>query len=222
MIQGEHSEILLTFIKLPLCFVYFEVAVLHKFYCISWSVCFCNILTISITIVTTIFMQHRNPCLSLDPDFSGPTDRRMDRQKEGKPIVPSDVNTNRGLLINTLCIYQSYSIYSKISNTCLIQKRYRQTEQTQIRLPLAVWSGSSLFAILTCILWISVLQTNILFENRTKSVRNIRTFTAMQKKSCNMRFPTMWYVQPAKAQTSLHICAVLSEHLLVTWIFYNS
>ena len=26
-----------------------------------------------------------------------------------------------------------------------------------------------------------------------------------------MRFPTMWYVQPAKAQTSLHIRAVWSE-----------
>ena len=26
--------------------------------------------------------------------------------------------------------------------------------------------------------------------------------------SCNMRFPTMWYVQPAKAQTSLRIHTV--------------
>ena len=26
--------------------------------------------------------------------------------------------------------------------------------------------------------------------------------------SHNMRFPTMWYVRPAKAQTSLRICAV--------------
>ena len=33
--------------------------------------------------------------------------------------------------------------------------------------------------------------------------------------SRNMRFPTMWYVRPAKAQTSLHISAVLSEPLLV-------
>ena len=36
-----------------------------------------------------------------------------------------------------------------------------------------------------------------------------------------MRFPTMWYVQPAKAQTSLRICAVWSEPLLVSWIFYD-
>ena len=26
--------------------------------------------------------------------------------------------------------------------------------------------------------------------------------------SCGMRFPTMWYVRPAKPQISLHICAV--------------
>ena len=33
--------------------------------------------------------------------------------------------------------------------------------------------------------------------------------------SRDMRFPTMWYVQPAKPQTSLCICAVDSEPLLV-------
>ena len=32
------------------------------------------------------------------------------------------------------------------------------------------------------------------------------------------RFPTMWYVRPAKAQTSLRIRAVWSELLLVAWI----
>ena len=31
----------------------------------------------------------------------------------------------------------------------------------------------------------------------------------------------MWYVRPAKAQTSLRIRAVWSEHLLVAWIFYD-
>ena len=35
------------------------------------------------------------------------------------------------------------------------------------------------------------------------------------KMSRSMRFPTMWYVQPAKAQISLRICAVWSEPLLV-------
>ena len=38
MLQGEHSAILSTFIKLPfvfkICFVYFWVAILHRFYCI--------------------------------------------------------------------------------------------------------------------------------------------------------------------------------------------
>ena len=40
--------------------------------------------------------------------------------------------------------------------------------------------------------------------------------------SRGMRFPTMWYVRPSKAQTSLHICADWSEPLLVAWIFYDS
>ena len=36
-----------------------------------------------------------------------------------------------------------------------------------------------------------------------------------------MRFPTMWYVWPAKPQTSLRIRAVWSEPLQVAWIFYD-
>ena len=31
----------------------------------------------------------------------------------------------------------------------------------------------------------------------------------------------MWFVRPAKAQTSLRIWAVWSEHLLIAWIFYE-
>ena len=34
-----------------------------------------------------------------------------------------------------------------------------------------------------------------------------------------MRFPTMWYVRPTKAQTSLRICAVRSEPVLGALIF---
>ena len=39
--------------------------------------------------------------------------------------------------------------------------------------------------------------------------------------SRDMRFLTMSYVRPAKAQTSLRICAVWSEPLLVVRIFYD-
>ena len=39
--------------------------------------------------------------------------------------------------------------------------------------------------------------------------------------SHDMRFPTIWYVQPAKPQISLRIRAVWSEPLLVAWIFYE-
>ena len=34
-------------------------------------------------------------------------------------------------------------------------------------------------------------------------------------------FPILWYVRPAKAQTSLRTCAVSSEPLLVAWMFYD-
>ena len=37
-----------------------------------------------------------------------------------------------------------------------------------------------------------------------------------------MRFPTMWYMRQANAQTSLRIRADWSEPLLVAWIFYDS
>ena len=36
-----------------------------------------------------------------------------------------------------------------------------------------------------------------------------------------MRFSTMWYVRPAKAQINLRIRSVRSEPLLVVWIFYE-
>ena len=40
--------------------------------------------------------------------------------------------------------------------------------------------------------------------------------TILQKDlNCVIRFPTMWCMGPAKVQTSLRICAVCSEPLLV-------
>ena len=36
-----------------------------------------------------------------------------------------------------------------------------------------------------------------------------------------MRFPTMWYVRPAKPQISLRIHAVWSEPSLVAWLLYD-
>ena len=39
--------------------------------------------------------------------------------------------------------------------------------------------------------------------------------------SRDMRFQTMWYARPAKAQTSMRIRKVWSEPLLAAWIFYE-
>ena len=36
-----------------------------------------------------------------------------------------------------------------------------------------------------------------------------------------MRYPTVWYVRPAKPQISLRIRTVWSEPLLVIWVFYD-
>ena len=44
--------------------------------------------------------------------------------------------------------------------------------------------------------------------------------TALPMSQC-MRFPTMWYVRPAKSQISLRIRAFWSEPLLVAWICYD-
>ena len=44
--------------------------------------------------------------------------------------------------------------------------------------------------------------------------------TTMYMSQC-MRFPTMWYVRPAKPQISLRIRAVWPEPLLVAWLFYD-
>ena len=40
------------------------------------------------------------------------------------------------------------------------------------------------------------------------------------ERGSDMRFPTMWYVRPAKTQISLRRHAVWSEPLLVAWILY--
>ena len=50
----------------------------------------------------------------------------------------------------------------------------------------------------------------------------IKYFMTIYMYEPNMRFPTMCYVRPAKAQTSLRIRAVWSEPLLIAWIFYDS
>ena len=53
---------------------------------------------------------------------------------------------------------------------------------------------------------------------------NINSLVGMRlntHKSQCMRFPTMWYVRPAKPQISLRIRPVWSEPLLVAWVFYD-
>ena len=59
-----------------------------------------------------------------------------------------------------VCTNSEYGRCSKILNTSSLSKRHKQTVQTQTRQKQSV-SGTSLFAILTSILCISALITNI-------------------------------------------------------------
>ena len=68
-----------------------------------------------------------------------------------------------------------------------------------------------------CIDWLT--QNVLQLFNKTGFL--IKLLTNAYKLSRDMRFPTMWYVLPAKAQTSLRKCAVWSEPLQVALIFYE-
>ena len=48
-----------------------------------------------------------------------------------------------------------------------------------------------------------------------------RDMQILDQMSRDMRFPTMWYVRPAKPQISLRTRSVWSEPWLVAWIFYD-
>ena len=87
---------------------------------------------------------------------------------------------------------------SKILHTSCLSKRPRQTVLTQIRISLI---GSSLFAILTCILCIAALIYDILFENRRKkSVWNFRTLINLE----------LWFISRLAPvlKTIFHQCVI--------------
>ena len=65
----------------------------------------------------------------------------------------------------------------------------------------AVWSRSSLFAILASILLIHTLKTNILFENSNRKVFQI--------------LEHLLYKETTKPKTSLHICGKLHFNPLI-------
>ena len=78
--------------------------------------------------------------------------------------------------ITKLCSCLSWKCTSsKILN---ISAQTNSADPDQTASEEAVWSGSSLFAFLTNILWIPALITHIFFEKqKVKSVQNLRTFT---------------------------------------------
>ena len=67
-------------------------------------------------------------------------------------------------------------------------------------------------------MWIMCHQYNVL---ECSWIRALWAVLWKHHLSHDMRFPTMWYVRPAKPQISLRIRAAWSEPLLVAWIFYE-
>ena len=96
---------------------------------------------------------------------------------------------------------------SKISNT---KVEANSTDPDQTASLEAVWSDSLLFAILASIR-LKFQLCKPTFYLRKESIQNLQ----INCMSRDMRFPTMWYVQPAKPQISLRIRAVWSEAWLV-------
>ena len=66
-------------------------------------------------------------------------------------------------------------------------------------------------------LWIHYINQNYKFYKNY--INRATEQMLIYHMSSNIRFPTMWHVLPAKAQTSLRKCAVWSEPLLVACLF---
>ena len=73
---------------------------------------------------------------------------------------------------------------------------------------MVVWS-ECLFFVKDPVLSVFAVFINLAKENYDYVFIEVRLF------SCDMRFPTMWYLRPAKAQTRLRIRAVWSELMQV-------
>ena len=63
-----------------------------------------------------------------------------------------------------------------------------------------------------------IFHNQILFMGIRRTISLKRLVWA---RKYDIRFPTMWYVRPANAQTSLRLRVVWSEPLLVAWICYD-
>ena len=71
---------------------------------------------------------------------------------------------------------------------------------------------------LNCIdLW-NGFESKLIFTDRAFMCYQASVLLRKGHLSLSMRFPTMWYVQPVKFQTSLRIRADCSEPLLIAWI----
>ena len=79
--------------------------------------------------------------------------------------------------------------------------------------PIIIWRSLRILTSLCC--GVSSIQRML------KSLNTVTSFRQTKYDVHEMRFPTMWYMRPAKPQTSLHIRTGWSEPLLVAWVFYE-
>ena len=67
---------------------------------------------------------------------------------------------------------------------------------------------------------LKIFRLYIMVITRTRTGQTVSDLPNVRYMSCDMGFPTMWYVRPAKPQISLRIRAVWSEPLLVVFILW--
>ena len=105
---------------------------------------------------------------------------------------------------NIHMIYFSlYGKYSKIFNTFLVLFPKIKCWLSSLK-----FTKANSITLIRLLLWYqSDLGLHCLFRPfwKATSVGNLRTLTIFSYLSQCMRFPTIWYVQPAKTQTSLRI-----------------
>ena len=122
----------------------------------------------------------------------------------------------------------------KITTSIIIKKN---NAKCQVWTECRSWSGFKLFAKVISRQQKSPLvrtEISITYEKLTMNSMCLKTVLGVKQQvprvleciwvydmSQCMRFPTIWYVRPAKPQISLRIRAVWSEPLLVAWVFYD-
>ena len=119
------------------------------------------------------------------------------------------------IILSALCNQHSVIFWPRTSRVF-----WRKVMTVCVCVCVCVWGGGGVFVVIVaesfCTIRVSTRYSLHCFSQNVTSVqrkKNLRMdfrilVSFLLNLSRNMRLPTMWYVRPAKAQTSLHIRAV--------------